>query len=1439
MRKRINLKALGIIIVVLALLATGVHFLHSFQVRSQAGILLAHADRATDERDFQAAANYLARYVALEPGKPDARARLALLLADEQVATTPKALMRAYFALSRAVQLAPDRDDVRRRLIELAMGPALGRFNDAVAHLDKLPPSELLGLRARCAEETGKYKEARAYYERAIVQSPTELANYIGLAYLLHDIKKSAEVRRDKNEITEEIASATINAMVDANPKTAKAYLLRARYLQKKEDDLPTDRQSMLRQVESDVQKARELDPLAVDVILAVAALAREQTDRNAARELLQKGIKANPEAWSLVQALSQLEMLDGHPQAALACLRDGLKQNPKQLDLLWNYAHLLIQQRDHKEAAGVIASLGEAGMRREDLDYLDARIWFNREEWSKAARILERAYPLFLRGYDQRQDWFSLNLYLECSFLLGNCYEQMGDPYRAATAYDRMLAQDPRSVAGRRGLARMKWALGQFDAAEQQYQQLISQGTVSSTVWVEAIQLLIAHHRRSEHPQWDKVLQLLEEAKKVPDEKLRPPEVTLALLSAEVRVEQKNYELARQALEEVCGDTKGKTAEISIALAGLEMQRGNTKEALATLDDAVKKHGDRVELQMARARIWARRGGAEATKGLSQLGKNLDRLDDADRLRLLRVLAESHQQIGDYAEATRLWRKVALQRESDIGSRFTLFELALQTGDQAGMQRLTKEIERIEGEDEGTLWRYCLACQKIWQAERGDRQGLPDAVALLKLVGGRRPGWSRVPLALGQIDDLQDKHDSAVTNFITAVRLGEQRPGVIRQLVRILTERGYHEAAAEMIGKMGARAPSLLAGLERPVAEIELVTGNTNKALNHARQAVPADSKDYRDHIWYGQLLSAAGKTAEAEESFRRAIAIADQEPATWVALVQHFVRINDKPRAEAAIREAEQKLPKGKALLNLAQCYDMIGESDRAKKLYEAAFAARPEDSDVLRQMALVCVRTGLTERAEAHLQKIKQLKTSTPKAVAEANRLLALIKAARGGNENTQAALALLEASGDGSPNSPVAAESAVDQRVKAMILASDPSVRKRRQAIDIFEGLQRAKLSTPTDQFLLAQLHDGMGEWRKTRSLMVDLLSAAEYKLDHAKQDADKKAWKALFGDFLAYYSINLVRHDDLAEAEAWQTKLEQVEPLSARSLEVKARLLGKQMNSAAAVPFLKKLADSDNKLVRPVAHILEEIGQTAAAEQMFEKYVAESKEAERVLALAAFLGRQNRPREALDVCDRAWKTCPPEAVSSTSAAILYLAKSAGPQYQRVASRLEQAIVDHPDKPALLTDLASVRCLQGRHDDALKLLQQAGARDKSNSVVQNNIAWLLVFAGKTDEAWVAIEKAISIRGEQTNLLGTRAVIHMAKGRYNEAIRDLETAIVDRPTAVNYFHLAQAHLGAKNQTAALQALDRGKSLGLTESTVDPLERTAYQQLMQIDRR
>src|SRR5262249_46746654 len=72
MTQRLNLKLLGWVTGAFLVLAVGVHVLHGYQVRRNAGGLLRQADRAEAEGRPDRTAAYLGQYLALVPDDLDA-----------------------------------------------------------------------------------------------------------------------------------------------------------------------------------------------------------------------------------------------------------------------------------------------------------------------------------------------------------------------------------------------------------------------------------------------------------------------------------------------------------------------------------------------------------------------------------------------------------------------------------------------------------------------------------------------------------------------------------------------------------------------------------------------------------------------------------------------------------------------------------------------------------------------------------------------------------------------------------------------------------------------------------------------------------------------------------------------------------------------------------------------------------------------------------------------------------------------------------------------------------------------------------------------------------------------------------------------------------------------------------------------------------------------
>src|SRR5262245_41706887 len=102
MRKRINYRFALYLVLTVAALGTGAHFLHAYQVRRNADSLLGRAQQLREQGDLSKAADCLGQYLGLNPTDVDVLAEYGMLLADDQVSKTPQSKYRALLTLEKA-----------------------------------------------------------------------------------------------------------------------------------------------------------------------------------------------------------------------------------------------------------------------------------------------------------------------------------------------------------------------------------------------------------------------------------------------------------------------------------------------------------------------------------------------------------------------------------------------------------------------------------------------------------------------------------------------------------------------------------------------------------------------------------------------------------------------------------------------------------------------------------------------------------------------------------------------------------------------------------------------------------------------------------------------------------------------------------------------------------------------------------------------------------------------------------------------------------------------------------------------------------------------------------------------------------------------------------------------------------------------------------------
>jgi tetratricopeptide (TPR) repeat protein len=603
-------------------------------------------------------------------------------------------------------------------------------------------------------------------------------------------------------------------------------------------------------------------------------------------------------------------------------------------------------------------------------------------------------------------------------------------------------------------------------------------------------------------------------------------------------------------------------------------------------------------------------------------------------------------------------------------------------------------------------------------------------------------------------------------------------------------------------------------------------------QALGLAEDGVAANPKDYRAHLWLAQVRWAMDvHSAEVEPSLRQAVALAGDSPEAQVALVQYLARSaqlarrkeladEHKARAEAEVARAERKFSRHQHALALAQCYAAVGQTAKEEALYEERLTAEPRNADLLLATVGLHLRQGQVAKVKARLHKLVALAGHAPEQAASARRLLWFLEATGGDRLPAEAlaAMGIQDVSGGPSHGEEEPVE---DLRVKALVLALQGHREARTQAVRILEAIPRRQPLEADDQLLLARLYESLGDWPRARGQFGGLLSRHGEELR-----------------YLAQYALSLLKHDEVAEAQRIVERMERLpEEVRKGSFElvgIKARALTAQGKGEAASKLLLAYAKDNEPRTGGVAALLEELKQHEAAEAMYRRLVsvAPSPDAGR-LVLAQFLARRNRLGEALDLCEKARAKLPPERVAQISVLVLYAGSPTEHHCERVVRSLEAALLKAPGE-GLLLQLAAVRNLQRRFDETERLYRQVLRQNDRIAVALNNLAFLLTFQdGKAEEAEALIGRAIALRGPLFELLDTRGLVHLARGRADLAVKDLEKVVVERPSAGAFFHLALACHRHNQPAQAQTAFARAQTLGLKEKDLHPLEGPAYRRL------
>jgi type IV pilus assembly protein PilF len=159
---------------------------------------------------------------------------------------------------------------------------------------------------------------------------------------------------------------------------------------------------------------------------------------------------------------------------------------------------------------------------------------------------------------------------------------------------------------------------------------------------------------------------------------------------------------------------------------------------------------------------------------------------------------------------------------------------------------------------------------------------------------------------------------------------------------------------------------------------------GQLNVALNEVKQALQADPNMVDGHSMAALIYMDMGETALAEDSFKRAMSLAPNDPELgnnygWF-LCQNGRAQESIPYFNAAAKSKTYQSP-GKALNNAGVCSLILKDDAAAEKYFTEAFRYEPGNPSINANLAKINFAHGDFERAHFYLDRVVKAEAATP--------------------------------------------------------------------------------------------------------------------------------------------------------------------------------------------------------------------------------------------------------------------------------------------------------------------------------------------------------------------------------------------------------------------------------------------------------------------------
>jgi len=405
--------------------------------------------------------------------------------------------------------------------------------------------------------------------------------------------------------------------------------------------------------------------------------------------------------------------------------------------------------------------------------------------------------------------------------------------------------------------------------------------------------------------------------------------------------------------------------------VAGILLDRGNTKEAASYIDGLLRQYPNDPELLSYRSGVHLAEGGRQVGEWVRRLERAARAAPDNPVVRF--ALGRLYLVSGQEQRASAEFKKAMSLGPNYAAPRVAMAQIHLNNKDNAAALLAASEAVRISPLDRSARWLYAYALQGSGR--------LQEAHGELKVAADQAPsdpdGWIRLGRFEIQIGDLT----SAERSFRACLE-NSGSAQCTSGLAEVLAMRGQANRSIELLQSEIRKAPQD-PELRYALAETLRKSGQHARAMALYQELLNAQPNSARIHVRLGVTYEATGDRGRALSCYRKALEL---EPDNAEALATAAANLTASGKLSEAIplyKRLVQIQPENPVFLNnLAYLItESGGDLEQALTYAQRANRLMPSQPDFLDTLGFIYLKKNLPGAALGVYRELVGLHSKHP--------------------------------------------------------------------------------------------------------------------------------------------------------------------------------------------------------------------------------------------------------------------------------------------------------------------------------------------------------------------------------------------------------------------------------------------------------------------------